>query len=57
MKTPRGMDVGDREVWRLSKRQEDEKVKKMSERQGEMRAGAAQEAAWRKEMSAVSDAP
>lgn len=57
MKTPRGMDVGDREVWRLSKRQEDEKAKKMSERQGEMRAGAAQEAAWRKEMSAVSDAP
>lgn len=50
MKTPRGMDVRNREVWRLSKRQEDEKAKKMSERQGEMRAGAGQEAARRKDM-------
>lgn len=42
---------------------EDEKMKKMSERQGEMRAGAGQEAAgskafaWRRETSASSDAP
>lgn len=44
MKTPRGRDVRDGEVWRLSKRQEDEKAKNMSERQGERRAGAGQEA-------------
>lgn len=49
MKTPRGRDVRDGEVWRLSKRQEDEKAKNMSERQGERRAGAGQEAdgGWR----------
>lgn len=63
MKTPRGMDAGDGEVWRLSKKQENEKAKEVSERKWERRAGAGQEAAggqtfaWRKEMSAVSDAP
>lgn len=38
MKTPRGMDVGDGEVWRLSKKRENEKV---SERKWERRAGVA----------------